>query len=203
MPGGYSDNKLLLLLLLFYFLQTVSFWYCSEKLAIYPNYVPSNWEQQWVLWGHTCTLTHTKIRHPSRKRHRYWHIQMLLRFAGTNVIPRFIEELSSLHTFSGFQIYYFLLPWIGPKADRFSTIPHKEASSTFILYAVSVAGIVKHCKYLTHVKLKELRTCTGFKTMTLECSTKLSELGHAIWIIPFLWSNIQNLIIGKTHKLYC
>ena len=108
MPGGYSDNKLLLLLL-FYFLQTVSFWYCSEKLAIYPNYVPSNWEQQWVLWGHTCTLTHTKIRHPSRKCHRYWHIQMLLRFAGTNVIPRSIQELSSLHAFSGFQLHCFLL----------------------------------------------------------------------------------------------
>lgn len=143
MPGCCSDNKLLLLLLLFYFLQTVLFWYCSEKMAIYPNYVPSNWEQQWVLWGHTCTLTHTKIHHPSRKRHRYWHIQMLLRFAGANVIPRFIEELSSLHTFSGFQIYYFLLPWIGPKPDRFSTIPHKEASSTFILCVVNVAARLK------------------------------------------------------------
>ena len=124
---------------------SLAYWAVAQiinRCCCYPNFVPSNWEQQSVLWGHNLTYT-KKRRHPSRKCHPYWHIQMLLLLAGTNVIPRFIEELSSLHTFSGFQIYYFLLPWIGPKADRFSTIPHKEASSTFILSVVNVAARLK------------------------------------------------------------
>lgn len=90
---------------------SLAYWAVAQiinRCCCYPNFVLSNWEQQSVLWGHNLTYT-KKRRHPSRKCHPYWHIQMLLLLAGTNVIPRSIQELSSLHAFSGFQLHCFLL----------------------------------------------------------------------------------------------